>query len=530
MAYTFNPFTGNLDEVGAGGAVTPGGSNTEVQFNDGGSLGGDDGLTFNKTTNELTVGASTGDGGSAKVYGDINLDDGGASTTTVQCVTPTANRTISFPDATGTIALVAGSNQAVQYNSAGTNAGDSGLLYDATSGSLTVGGKTVNTNAPVLNLSQTWSNPSVAYTALKLNVSGLGASTSNLLDLQVGGTSQFKITSTGLIKAEGQGVLPGGTESGLHLGTTRYFALRSANTTGTSVYIQNSSASNAVASLQVIGTSDAARSGSGQIFTTGRCIFTSSQNTTEQENGTNAQTFRLYNTWANSGVDFERTSITRDSSGLVIDAQKGGTGADPTNLLDVKLGGTSYFSTASSGSTTISGPNTVNSTALILKEGFNGISNTYVYFRNYLSQNVASISAIPGRFRFFVNDSAGGTSREMFNLIGSGRRMLLNQDLSLEWRDTAGDSWSAAGTADTALARDSAGVVKITNGSTGTGYLRQVPIPVASLPTAAAGNAGTRIFVSDSNVAAATNFGEPVANGGSNVVPVYSDGSTWRIG
>ena len=90
MPYVFNPFTGNFDVVNTNTAA-PGGSDTEVQFNDNGSLNGDTGLTFDKTTNALTVGASTVDGGSAKVYGDINLDDGGTFSTTVQSVTPTAN-------------------------------------------------------------------------------------------------------------------------------------------------------------------------------------------------------------------------------------------------------------------------------------------------------------------------------------------------------------------------------------------------------------------------------------------------------
>ena len=40
----------------AGGSGTPAGSDTQVQFNDGGSFGGDAGLTYNKTTNALTVG------------------------------------------------------------------------------------------------------------------------------------------------------------------------------------------------------------------------------------------------------------------------------------------------------------------------------------------------------------------------------------------------------------------------------------------------------------------------------------------
>ncbi len=42
----------------SGGGGTPGGSDTQVQFNDGGSFGGDAGLTYNKTTDTLTVGSS----------------------------------------------------------------------------------------------------------------------------------------------------------------------------------------------------------------------------------------------------------------------------------------------------------------------------------------------------------------------------------------------------------------------------------------------------------------------------------------
>jgi len=38
------------------GTADPGGGNTQVQFNDGGSFGGDSGLTFNKTSNLLTAG------------------------------------------------------------------------------------------------------------------------------------------------------------------------------------------------------------------------------------------------------------------------------------------------------------------------------------------------------------------------------------------------------------------------------------------------------------------------------------------
>jgi hypothetical protein len=82
------------------GGGTPGGSDTQVQVNDNGAFGGFIDFVWNKITKVLRIG------------GDLELNDGGSFTTTVQTVTPTANRTISFPDATGTVALVAGVNAA----------------------------------------------------------------------------------------------------------------------------------------------------------------------------------------------------------------------------------------------------------------------------------------------------------------------------------------------------------------------------------------------------------------------------------
>lgn len=44
-----------LTVSGGGGGGSPGGSDTQVQFNDGGSFGGDAGMTYNKTTDTLTL-------------------------------------------------------------------------------------------------------------------------------------------------------------------------------------------------------------------------------------------------------------------------------------------------------------------------------------------------------------------------------------------------------------------------------------------------------------------------------------------
>lgn len=77
---------------------------------------------------------------------------------------------------------------------------------------------------------------------------------------------------------------------------------------------------------------------------------------------------------------------------------------------------------------------------------------------------------------------------------------------------TADDSTSAALTASVLVA---------------TSYIRTLPLTVSTLPSASATGAGSRAFVSDAN---ATTFNSVVAAGGSNSVPVFSDGANWRIG
>lgn len=50
---------------------------------------------------------------------------------------------------------------------------------------------------------------------------------------------------------------------------------------------------------------------------------------------------------------------------------------------------------------------------------------------------------------------------------------------------------------------------------------------VAKLPNAADAGVGTTAFVTDSSV---STFGSTVAGGGSTVVPVYSNGTDWKVG
>jgi hypothetical protein len=210
MPYVYNPLLKvGLDQTGAGGGASVAGSDTEIQYNDGGSLGASADLTWDDTGKVLGVG------------GDIDLDDGGTYTTTLQTITPTAARTISFPDATGTVALVAGSSGQLLYNNAGVNAGVSGSAIGATGDiTLSLNGAA---STPPLDVTGTWFTggtstttkpqvliePTGNVTAWSTSGTGLGVNAAsgfagNLLDLQVNGTSAFNVSSGGTISSDGR--------------------------------------------------------------------------------------------------------------------------------------------------------------------------------------------------------------------------------------------------------------------------------------------------------------------------------------
>lgn len=58
-------------------------------------------------------------------------------------------------------------------------------------------------------------------------------------------------------------------------------------------------------------------------------------------------------------------------------------------------------------------------------------------------------------------------------------------------------------------------------------YVKVSAVAVSALPSAATAGNGARAMVSD---ATATTFNSAVAGGGVNIVPVFSDGTVWRIG
>jgi hypothetical protein len=162
-----------------------------------------------------------------EIEGDLNLDDGGSFTTTLQTVTPTQDNTISFPNATGTVGLVAGSTSQIILNRDGSYAGLSTLTAD-TSGNVTLTGRFVSSLNGALSttgiagvpaaLTGTWIATGGTATTTKpqlllepagttstawstagtgLGINAASGFTGQLFDAQVNGTSRMVVTGAG---------------------------------------------------------------------------------------------------------------------------------------------------------------------------------------------------------------------------------------------------------------------------------------------------------------------------------------------
>ena len=92
-------------------------------------------------------------------------------------------------------------------------------------GSTSLTGDTLTVaSAPVLNLTQTWSNISTVFTGVKLNVTNTNsASGSMLMDLQIGGTTFFNVDKIGSANANrftlngNNGLIRGTAEGGMYI-------------------------------------------------------------------------------------------------------------------------------------------------------------------------------------------------------------------------------------------------------------------------------------------------------------------------
>jgi len=185
---------------------------------------------------------------------------------------------------------------------------------------------------PLLDLTQAWGGTTGNPTAIKLNVTGSAGSTAKLMDLQVGGASKFSVDKFGSINNYGLNIQ---TSAGLGTWTFSVVSgvkqiqcydgsILSINPLGNNVAIGLTTATQGLTVKSTYGI--AWDNGSGTADT---ILFRDAANTLAQRNSTNAQTFRLYNTYTDAS-NYVRTSLSSVTySGAVysvLAAESAGTG------------------------------------------------------------------------------------------------------------------------------------------------------------------------------------------------------------
>lgn len=118
---------------------------------------------------------------------------------------------------------------------------------------------------------------------------------------------------------------------------------------------------------------------------------------------------------------------------------------------------------------------------------------------------------------------------QLLRLQPSTGTVALYNSGTVVWSSTT----AAAGANDTSLGRAGVNTLQVgdgganANGQINAKYVKNTTTTVSGLASASTAGAGARAFVTD---ATATTFASIVAGSGSNGVPVYSDGTNWRIG
>jgi len=230
---------------------------------------GDLGTAAAADTTDFATAAQGALADSAVQPGDDAANLGSGTATDGWVLTADGSGGAAWEAASGGGGTPGGSDTQVQFNDGGAFGGDSGFTFNKTAKTLTLGGATITTSSPVIAMAQTWNAGAVTFTGLRLNVTDTASAAGSLLmDLQVGGTSQFSVSKAGIA---------------------------------------------------------AVISGGGYAFSTDVFLRRDAANTLAQRNGVNAQAFNLYNTYTDAS-NYERGFMRWSSNVLQIGSDKLGTG------------------------------------------------------------------------------------------------------------------------------------------------------------------------------------------------------------
>jgi hypothetical protein len=201
----------------------------------------------------------------------------------------------------------------------------------------TLTGGTVTASAPLINATQTWNNAGTVFTGILANVTDTASSSSSLLmDLQVGGVSRFNVTKAGRLAASGYGLA---NDAG-------FVRIDYADSTRIALFspIQYQLQEQSWLIDRLTTSIDFSTLG------TRGFRFSPTANVFEILRSTNAQTFRIYNTFTDAS-NYERGKLEWSSNVFRIGTEKAGTGS--AKALELQTDGTTRLSISAAGAVTI---------------------------------------------------------------------------------------------------------------------------------------------------------------------------------
>jgi hypothetical protein len=226
-----------------------------------------------------------------------------------------ATKTISQLTASGGAALT-------DLFEAETGAGASRKLTLAQMFALSTGAVTADT--PLLNMAQTWNNAAVTFTGWKLNVTDTASAAASLLaDFQVGGVSKLSVSKGGQLRsgAGSSGDAAYGDPSG---NAGLYFN----GSAGSSIWFTANNTYRMGLNESTFGMAQSQLFGwesSGAASALDVVLQRDAANTLALRNGTPAQTFNIYNTYADES-NYRRLRFQTGSAFTQINAEGSGTG------------------------------------------------------------------------------------------------------------------------------------------------------------------------------------------------------------
>jgi hypothetical protein len=285
MAFAFNPITGKLDLVGSGG----GGNPFDQSLNTGDSVNFTAVTTAIPDDNFSYITTSGVGGGNNNNGASWSFDSSGNGfvSGSFACSGITANG--QSPSYLG----VANTFTAGQTITAAANTSALTASYSVTGANTT----------PLLDLSGTWNTTGVARGILLNITDTTSAATSLFADFRVGGVIRFSVSKSGGMDA---------------FSNSRFYSGSNAKI---AAWVTPNPSVLGLASDTVVGWSSTANTNS----TYDLGLWRDAANTLAQRNGTNAQTFRLYNTFTDAS-NYERGFMRWNNNTLEIGTEAGGTG------------------------------------------------------------------------------------------------------------------------------------------------------------------------------------------------------------